>query len=580
MMHSTRLLPLFFTATVVVTFSTIAFAQTASVDRTTCYFPLSVDSSQSDTLQRRPTTPDQLYPDASLGWKHYLRLWKDLQKDPANESLRRYLGFATSKTPASKTPSSKTPTSKTNDQDVRIRRGRSAPAWLAWKPGSYRQVETSHFTIYSRADRQVSTNVARSLEQCYWVWTQMFFPLWEAAPQVSGHLERLKADQSLDSFLQLSSKRITIRRRLTVVLFSDAQQYVDALGKDNPGISQSTGFYSDNRRTTFLIGQPLDLPTLRHELVHQLFREATRSGLDEQSERDFWLVEGIAGYFESFSGQADGSVTLGGWDSPRLQFARYRVLANRDTMPIEELRRDGRLSAQSRTDLPRWYAHAIARTHQLLDGGNSESRKWIYQKLAELYKIDAGLGVPNNTIPIDKPLTNFLKVSDADLKSNPPTRSLTKLCLTRCDLTSAGLATLPVSDRLNWLDLSYVPIKNSDVARLLPQPQSLQQLSLEATGVDDEMSDWLRRAKALREVDLSWTQTGDQVIESLSNAKSISTLWMTGSKVSDASVDAISQMRNLNSVDLQRTDVSESGLSRLQAARNSLTVNPLQLISQ
>ncbi len=416
----------------------------------------------------------------------------------------------------------------------------------------------------------------------------MFFPLWEAAPQVSGHLERLAPHQSLEEFLAQSSSRITIRRRLTVVLFGDKSQYVESLGKDNPGIEQSTGFYSDQRRTMFLIGQPLDLPTLRHELVHQLFREATRSGLDQQantepaftSERDFWLVEGIAGYFESFSEQADGKATLGGWDSPRLQFARYRVLAGGDSMPIKELRRDGRLSAQSRSDLPRWYAHAIARTHQLLDGGNPDSRMWIYQKLAQLYKIDAGLGSPSDTIPIEGTLADFLKVDDADLKSNPPTRTLIKLCLTKCDVTATGLAALPVSDRLDWLDLSHLPIQSSDVTRLLPQPVFLRQLSLEASKVNEELSEWLADAKALREVDLSWTPTGDRVTQSLSNAKSLSTLWMTGSKVSDASIDIVSQMKNLDSIDLQRTEITESGLSRLQADRKRLTVNPLQLISQ
>ena len=600
MIQSNRLLPILCAAITVgiieapigvplgVTFDAIANAQSTQADRTTCYvLPNSEDSpipkdltdvSQPDNFVATPPA----FPGDSTAWQNYLRLWNFFQNDTANEPLRRYLGFATNKSRL------RGSIRRSNNQDLKFLRGRSAPQWLAWKPGSYQQVESSHFTIYSRSNRQLSTEVARSLEECYWVWTQMFFPLWEAAPQVSGHLASLPEDQSVSDVLERSSKRITIRRRLNVVLFPDKQQYVATLGKDNPGIAQSTGFYSDDRRTTFLIGQPLDLPTLRHELVHQLFSEATRSGLqsatgDESmpgSQRDFWLVEGIAGYFESMSVQANGTATLGGWDSPRLQFARYRVLASGDEMPIDELRRDGRLSAQSRTDLPRWYAHAIARTHQLMDGGSTDSRKWIYQKLAELYKIDAGLELPAGTIPNSQSLQKFLKVDDAVLQSNPPTRPLTQLCLARCNVSAAGIKSLPVSSQLQWLDLSGLPIQSSDVTRLLPRPESLQQLNLEATKVEDQLYEWLSRAKMLREVDLSWTQTGDKVIESLTNARQLSTLWVTGSRVSDASVDTITKMRSLSNVDVQRTRVSESGLSRLQAARPKLIVNPIQLISQ
>ena len=495
------------------------------VDRTTCYaIPASSVSSTDVTEPPSIQTPDQSVPNDSSAWRNYLRLWKEVRDEPDNTVLRRYLGLQ-------------------SDHQIKVRRGRSSLQSLGWKAGSYQQIDTNHITIYSKADRQVSTQVAQALEQCYWVWTQMFFPLWEAAPQVAGHLGNMPTDQTANDLLSKTSKRITIRRRLKVVLFRDSQQYIGALQRDNPGIGQSTGFYSEDQRAMFLIGNPLDLPTLRHELVHQLFREATPSGLGRDqspgAQRDFWLVEGIAGYFESMSVLPDGSVTLGGWDSPRLQFARYRVLSGRDEMPIEELRRDGKLSAQSRDDLPRWYAHAIARTHQLLDSGDQNSRLWVYQKLADLYEINAGLKSTGDAMPAERSLREFLNIDDEHLRRNPPTRALQQLCLARTAVTANGVRSLPVSAGLSWLDLSGMPVDASDVIHLVPQPNSLDQLSLEATSVDDDLAAWLKQASSLGEVDLSWTKAGDQTIRSLAAAKHLSTLWVTGTAVSDASVDVI-----------------------------------------
>ena len=113
-----------------------------------------------------------------------------------------------------------------------------------------------------------------------------------------------------------------------------------------PGIERSTGYYNDQNQTIFLyVGDVDDAATRRHEMVHQLFREATRSSLRQDrmpaEQSGFWLIEGIAGYFESLK-VGDRVATVGGWDASRLQFARYRTLALADVMPMEELERDGR----------------------------------------------------------------------------------------------------------------------------------------------------------------------------------------------------------------------------------------------
>lgn len=552
-----------------------------SVDRTTCFAPVFQRSAGTDDLGPlaidRQQTPARAMPveawpvETMQAWKHYSQLWQACAANPSDRSIRHYLGLPIN----------------TNGSigDWQMRRSRSAPRWLKWRSGSYQQIDTNHFTIYTKANREISQQVARSLEQCYWVWTQMFFPFWEAAPQIEKHFTELSNAQSAADYVAQSSKRLSIRRRLSIVLFRDAQQYQQALGADNPGVQQSTGFYSNDRQTTFLIGDASNAPTLRHELVHQLFREATQTEIRRGGsampgeQRDFWLVEGIAGYFESMVVQADGSVTLGGWDSPRLQYARYRVLAGGDAMPLEELRRDGRLSAQSRTDLPRWYAHAIARTHQMLDGDDRSDRVWMYRKLAELYGVPMPDGYAPGSTNLSASLVDFLNISDAHVAANPPTRQLKELCLARCGLTSDGLALLSTCAQLRWLDLSGLPINATDLVRLVPNPHLLERLNLEATKVGEDLVGWIKDAPLLTEMDLSWTGCGDPVVTSLRGNRQLSTLWLTGSAVTDASIETLSQIKSLKNIDVQRTKISPEGLAQLSSRRPDLTINPLQLIS-
>ncbi|MCA9138998.1 MAG: hypothetical protein KDB00_19635, partial [Planctomycetales bacterium] len=465
-------------------------------------------------------------PDAQIprweveGWEPYQRLWNEFAANPGDPVLRKYLGLPIGTT--------------ARQQSVLIKssRGRSAPSWLGWKSGTYQQVDTPHLQIFSHADDDATREVAADLERVYWVWTQLFFPLWESQGQVALQLANVAENQTIASSLSKNPARLSSRRKLRIVLLKDAADYVRTLGQSMPGIGQSTGFYSDERQTSFFY--PSDsadaVATRRHELVHQLFREATRSGLSGDSpgsKLDFWLVEGIAGYFESLQFDQNGA-TVGGWDSPRLQFARYRTLGGRDFIPLEELRFGGRETVQKQADLARWYANAIAYTHALLDGDSIGERRWVYQLLASLYQIR--VDVPGAATPSDaeRKLVDFLKIDDTVIRSNPTERKLGELCLSGCEVTARGLAEIKTDQHCRWIDLSRLPITVQDVTKLCPDPTGLDQLSLEVTRIDHSISDWLRLAKNLHELDLSWTDCGDETIASISDHSKIQTLWMTG----------------------------------------------------
>ncbi|WP_145219625.1 hypothetical protein [Planctomycetes bacterium TBK1r] len=558
--------------------TTVAVAQQPTVDDADRMVAVTISANQAD---RQPPVgnsarrlcraePDKNIPDWNVeGWQAYQRLWNELAANPDDPALRKYLGL---------------PIGSAAERDtfvIKSARGRSAPKWLGWRSGSYRQVETPHLQLFSHADEATTREVATDMERVYWIWTQLFFPLWEGNHQVALHLRDIDPEQSVASSLANNPARLASRRKLRIVLLKDADDYARTLGTSTPGISQSTGLYSDQRQTSFFYPSPSAdaVASRRHELVHQLFREATRSRLTGElpgARADFWLIEGIAGYFESLHVDR-ARATVGGWDSPRLQFARYRVLGGRDFIPLQELRTAGHAAAQQQSDLARWYANAIAYTHLLLDGDSVAHRRWVYQQLATLYQIP--LDVPAAAAPEspERGLIDFLRVDDAVLRENPTSRPLTQLCFSNCETTPTGLASLTTSTDCQWMDLSRQPVATADVTRLCPTPNQLDQLSLEATRVDDSIHAWLRQATNLRELDLSWTTCGDQTVAAVANHNALQTLWLTGTQVTDASIPTLAAIGTLQSIDVQRTAITSAGLAKLKTLRPDCNINPLQL---
>jgi Leucine-rich repeat (LRR) protein len=141
-----------------------------------------------------------------------------------------------------------------------------------------------------------------------------------------------------------------------------------------------------------------------------------------------------------------------------------------------------------------------------------------------------------------------------------------------------GFGLIPPSPDLQLLDLTRLRIGNEAIRRLIPEPSSLEQLTLEGTAIDGGLSDWLRKAKKLRELDLSGTPVDDSAIDAVADAAGLETLWMTQTNVSDQALEKIVKMRALQSVDLQRTRVTDEGIRRLRMSRPRLEINPLKIL--
>ncbi len=179
-------------------------------------------------------------------------------------------------------------------------------------------IPTEHYNILTNRSVEEAVALGARLEGLYRVWKQLFIGYYASEAQIAGLFEGRAAR------LQLPQHN--------VVYFRDRQEYMAALRSNSPAIEISLGIYihgataiSKKPAMYFFAGEDSDEPTLFHEATHQLFHESRQVSQMVGQSGNFWVVEGVAMYFESLK-QHDGFHVLGGFDNDRNEMARIRLL--------------------------------------------------------------------------------------------------------------------------------------------------------------------------------------------------------------------------------------------------------------
>src|SRR5690606_23815498 len=132
--------------------------------------------------------------------------------------------------------------------------------------------------------------------------------------------------------------RATAAARHEIHFYQSRQEFVLRLRDKQAGIEYSNGLYLPNERTTFSFYNADDLAaneeTLIHEVTHQLLSESLRVPQRIGVEDNFWLVEGIACYLESFEVAPNGNIRVGDPRHVRIENARQRLLEINFFIPL------------------------------------------------------------------------------------------------------------------------------------------------------------------------------------------------------------------------------------------------------
>lgn len=440
---------------------------------------------------------------------------------------------------------------------VRIGRSTDPLPLLAWNSGSFAQAITPNFAIASQAGERPTAEMAQACEVAYHLWSQLFpdFSDFEqtTAPKLPNRDER---------------------RRFRVVMFRTRDAYLKALRTLEPKINVSTGYYSPRHRISFFYWDgSKSLPTLIHELTHQFFQEAVASEPPFHPDTDpgFWAIEGVALYLESLSMQKMGGavvIDVGGWDSPRLQAARYRRLHDEYWIPWERFSQLTGNDFRSSREISEWYSQACGLAHRWLDGSEAEFQQFN----AYLRAVYAGAGSEAawRLAPDDDSMRSgydqYLLRSwqEPNGGSRPFFANRRDAVLSRCDATSRDLLAWPLDYRtMDWLDVSFCKIDDSWLLEAGMPSWQVVRLNLESTAVTDRALAPIGEMKELRELDLTRCSITDLGMKALEGHSNLRQLWIAHTSISDASIEVLLSLPRLELLVIDGSEISETGWQRI-----------------
>ncbi|MFM7118190.1 MAG: hypothetical protein ACKO0N_16320 [Planctomycetota bacterium] len=408
---------------------------------------------------------------------------------------------------------------------------------LNWPAGSYQLVTTENFEIASQADEATTRMLAEKLQRWHWVWRQVCFDYWSN-------------QEAVRSWIEGKSKARPATKKYRVVFFRDREQYVKELEKYVPGVEISTGFYSDKLELSFFYssqGNP-DLATWRHESTHQLFKETIRTTKSPFNASEIWLGEGIAMYFEGLYDFGD-FVTLGGFDTQRLQYARLRALKDGQYLPFNKLKRLGQRELQTHPDVRQIYSQSAGIAQFLMTANGGRYREGLITYLdaiygGKYYKSDAfNVWTGIWDAEIDREYREFLKVKRGQVERELiAPEAVAELALPQAELSEKDMARLGECTQLRWLDLSRAKIEGG-VVRPLTGCQKLGELDLSGLKLSAEDFQALGELKALKILNLSGVEISEENFQVLAAIQSLEQLDLTGSQISQEWLSRLSQTR-------------------------------------
>jgi hypothetical protein len=442
---------------------------------------------------------------------------------------------------------------KTRDHDI-----------LDWPAKSYIRVLTPHFEIDSNAGEERTKYLAEKLERWHMVWRQVFFEYWSSAKAIQGWISGKGA------------ARIPTKR-YRVIFFADRQGYLNGLSRKIKGIEVSEGYYSRAEKVSFFYDGPAQVEdTWRHELTHQLFRESGGAKSKNLESQFIWLDEGIATYFESLTDFGD-YVTLGGFESRRIQYSRIRHVLENYRLPLKELSTFGRTELQQRDDMVRIYSLSAGLTDMLMNDENGTYEEPLADFLSIMYKRRVKPGMFEKLMgksydELDQQYEEYLKVSSDSVErflTRPETR--TELSLAGASLQDAAYDSIGKCVNLNWLDLSQNSVSLKQFSKLKPCTK-LHQVILTKCQFGKNALRGLEYLPSLDQLDLSGSSVVDAELASFVNLKSLKTLRLTATRITDQGLAYLAGVKTLQTLDVSRSRVTQQGIATLKASLPNLKI--------
>jgi hypothetical protein len=240
-------------------------------------------------------------------------------------------------------------------------------------------VRTDHFRVQTNHSLERGVEIARKLEDFHTLFFQVlagFFTTQEQARQL----------------VEGSSKPPQVPEPFDVFYFRTRDEYVAYLKtKTDQPVEITNGMYFPSTRVAYFFDDPTAADpdaTLYHEATHQILSGARPRAEQIGVTANFWLVEGIACYMESFRREGEGEDTrfsVGRPNHKRLVAARANLLEENYFLPLDELAALGMNEFQRHPQIRKNYSESAAFTHFFLHYDSGRYREALVEQLSQIY---------------------------------------------------------------------------------------------------------------------------------------------------------------------------------------------------
>ncbi|MEX1097385.1 MAG: DUF1570 domain-containing protein [Planctomycetales bacterium] len=236
-------------------------------------------------------------------------------------------------------------------------------------------IRTEHFLVKTNYSLERGVEVARKLEAFH----EYFFRTFAGFFHTPDQLQKLFDGGST------RSPRPAVPRPYVVHYYRTKDEYQKTLIDRIPQIGITNGLYYTTDRVAYFYHDENVEPTLYHEATHQMFYECVPGERMIADAANFWIVEGIACYLESFRAE-DGKTSIGDPHYVRFVAARFRYLQDEYYVPLAQFASRGMREFQSDTqNIARNYSQASGLAHFFMHHDGGRYRDALVTHLAQLY---------------------------------------------------------------------------------------------------------------------------------------------------------------------------------------------------
>ena len=272
------------------------------------------------------------------------------------------------------------------------------------------EVQSEHFLVKTNVSLEVGVQISQRLE-IFNDWLQQNFAAFFDTPQ------------TLQERFEAASSRTSRRKanQMEVHYYATRDEYQErVLGKVPPNL-ETNGLYWEDDRTSYFFDNPdkIGFSTLYHEATHQILDLATREARNTAAKArglklrqrpaprwklceksNFWILEGIACYFESFDIE-DGHVSVGRPDYVRFDIARQRIVDPKFFfyLPAQQFSALGQDAFQHHPQITQLYTQGAGFAHFLMHYEDGLYRDDLITLLAEVYRPDPDKVLEEPSLP-------------------------------------------------------------------------------------------------------------------------------------------------------------------------------------